>query len=1414
MSQPPDLSRHRTARRRALPPAVHPVLEAMESRLLMCVLHEPGGAAFGMALFAQSVTGAVYGPTAPAATSSSSSSAPRLTVPVSAPQVVSASAVAAATVAQPAAPADDLFNPTTWATAANGLPILNSLPNAPTAIYLDFDGDGSNTPYSEDADATTYNPTEQANIVEAWRQISAYFAMFDTNVTTAFTSLPKAWEVIGNNAGGATGGYAFVGTFPNTSPQAFNTSGNARTRESGMAHEIGHVFGLWHQSSYDALGNKIDEYISAPDSLHGPIMGVDYSGTVHKWFAGHSSSSVGSMQDDIAIIASKIKSREPVGGDGFRPDDFGGTIATAGVTLDDGSGVQHASGIVERMNDVDAFSFVAGGGSMSISVVPDAPSGLDARLEIYDASGNRLAAKDGATNDQQLTMDLPAGVYYAMVSSHGDYGDLGEYDLSVRGLPQGWTQADVGTTGLAGYTGYSATAGLFTNTGSGTDVIGTTDQFHFAYRTLTGDGQIIARITQNQNIAASARAGLEIRDTLADNARHAAIVLTPAGSAEMISRTSAGGTAVTSSGSAGSIPRWLKLMRAGSVITGYVSSDGVVWTQVAQVTLGLGSTAYIGLLTTSGSTSKSNLAKFESVSVTGDTSAAGATYNALPGPTGLFVSPTGTGTGLALAWDDVPASTGFVVQRSSDGVNFTQVGTTTVGVTSYTDANPGAWMRYFYRVAAKDASGTSVASDAASAVNRAAPVTGLSTIAWSTTSLIVNWKDVSGDTGYRLERSSDGGATFSTIATVPANIPTYTDIGLSVGTAYTYRVVTLSAAGESAPSANVVGGTRLNTVTGAAIDATTPTAVTLHWTDLPNETNYQIQRSTDATNWTTVANVGADVTTYTDPGASPLTEYYYRVYGTTAASISMDATPVYTATPPATALPGPWAAADIGTKFGGGGTGASGYAGGTFTLIAGGSDIFGTADSFRYTYQPLVGNGDIVARVASIENTNDSAKVAVMIRASLSAGAQNVAVVLTKNAGIQLQTRSSTNGSTVATTVTGIAAPYWVRLNRVFNASTSQYAVTGYYSPDGVTWTQLGSTVNLNMPASAFIGLGTTSHDTTKLMSASVTDVTVANNAPTVQTAAAATSNPVINSDKATLSVLGADDHGESNLTYAWTTTASPAAVTAPTFGANNSNAAKSSLVTFFAPGVYQFTVTITDASGQSVTSAVSVTVAESAFPTVTNIGYDFRQTLTFTFNTDVGASLVPGDLQVTPQPTGTPLTPDGVVWNATTRTATFTFNTPLPNGNYRATLAAAGVATPGARHISADGTYDFFVLPGDANRDRLVNFDDLLTLARNYNTASGRTWQQGDFDGNGAVNYDDLLILARAYNSAVAAPPVPPPAPAPLALAAPSSAVVDVLSSGAAKKSTSVFNSTVPIRPTPAPHKPIRPTRPAGRGK
>jgi hypothetical protein len=96
------------------------------------------------------------------------------------------------------------------------------------------------------------------------------------------------------------------------------------------------------------------------------------------------------------------------------------------------------------------------------------------------------------------------------------------------------------------------------------------------------------------------------------------------------------------------------------------------------------------------------------------------------------------------------------------------------------------------------------------------------------------------------------------------------------------------------------------------------------------------------------------------------------------------------------------------------------------------------------------------------------------------------------------------------------------------------------------------------------------------------------NSAPTVATAAAASPNPVTGNTMS-LSVLGADDGGEANLTYTWSSSG-PAAVT---FSANGDNAAKNTTATLTQAGSYQFVVTITDSGGLSTTSSVTVTVQQ-----------------------------------------------------------------------------------------------------------------------------------------------------------------------------------------------------------------------------
>jgi len=120
-----------------------------------------------------------------------------------------------------------------------------------------------------------------------------------------------------------------------------------------------------------------------------------------------------------------------------------------------------------------------------------------------------------------------------------------------------------------------------------------------------------------------------------------------------------------------------------------------------------------------------------------------------------------------------------------------------------------------------------------------------------------------------------------------------------------------------------------------------------------------------------------------------------------------------------------------------------------------------------------------------------------------------------------------------------------------------------------------------------------------ELLAGSTTPPT--NNPPTVAAAAAANPNPVTGTTAA-LGVLGADaDSGESSLSYQWSVVSVPAGAAAPTFSANGSNAAKNVTATFSKAGNYTFRATITDPSGASVASDVSLTVNQTA--TTINVG-------------------------------------------------------------------------------------------------------------------------------------------------------------------------------------------------------------------
>ncbi len=181
-------------------------------------------------------------------------------------------------------------------------------------------------------------------------------------------------------------------------------------------------------------------------------------------------------------------------------------------------------------------------------------------------------------------------------------------------------------------------------------------------------------------------------------------------------------------------------------------------------------------------------------------------------------------------------------------------------------------------------------------------------------------------------------------------------------------------------------------------------------------------------------------------------------------------------------LPSPWVNSDIGTPAL---AGSATWNGSAFTVRGGGNDIWDNADSFHFVYQPLNGNGEIRARVASLTtNTDGWAKTGVMIRQSLTAGSPHAMMIISPGNGTSFQRRISTNGTSFYTQGPVATAPYWVRLVRAGNL------ISGYTSPNGTTWTFVQS-VGITMPANVFVGLPVTSHNNAMLATAVLDQVVV-----------------------------------------------------------------------------------------------------------------------------------------------------------------------------------------------------------------------------------------------------------------------------------------------------------------------------------
>jgi hypothetical protein len=245
-------------------------------------------------------------------------------------------------------------------------------------------------------------------------------------------------------------------------------------------------------------------------------------------------------------------------------------------------------------------------------------------------------------------------------------------------------------------------------TATGTDIWNMADEFHYAYKILTGAGSIVARVESVEQTDPWAKGGVMIRETLDAGSKFAAVYITPTNTdgtptngCRFQARTdtdiaATSDTAVaTTEQTAIVAPYWVKLERdvSGS-FRGSYSSNGTTWIPMSwnPQFIPMSSNVYIGLALTSHNAAATCEAKFSNVTTTGNVTGQWtnqdigiASNDAEP----LYVAVSNSTGAPAVVVNDDPAAanivtwTEWVIPLSAfadQGINLTDVDRIAIGL--------------------------------------------------------------------------------------------------------------------------------------------------------------------------------------------------------------------------------------------------------------------------------------------------------------------------------------------------------------------------------------------------------------------------------------------------------------------------------------------------------------------------------------------------------------------------------------------------------------------------------------------------------------------------------------------------------------------------------------------------------------
>lgn len=170
-------------------------------------------------------------------------------------------------------------------------------------------------------------------------------------------------------------------------------------------------------------------------------------------------------------------------------------------------------------------------------------------------------------------------------------------NFAPQGLPCGWSYLDIGSNiKFGGASDYLN--GTFTLRTGGTGIkTATNDSFSYTYKTLSGNGTIIARVTGFDNILNihGSSSGVMLRQSLTNYTKSVYVGINVDSNAEFIYRNELNAVPQVYV-SATTVPQWVKIVRAGNLFSGFISADGMNWTPIGKPqTIIMENTIYVGL---------------------------------------------------------------------------------------------------------------------------------------------------------------------------------------------------------------------------------------------------------------------------------------------------------------------------------------------------------------------------------------------------------------------------------------------------------------------------------------------------------------------------------------------------------------------------------------------------------------------------------------------------------------------------------------------------------------------------------------------------------------------------------------------------------------------------------------------------